>query len=70
MPPKPQTLQVQAAVPSRVLSEIQSLVDAGWFLSVDEVVTAALRKFIESHGSNLMQDFIREDIEWGLRGVD
>ncbi len=70
MPAKPQTLQVQADVPSRVLNEIQSLVDAGWFLSVDEVVTAALRKFIESHSSSLMQDFVREDIEWGLRGAD
>ena len=67
---KPQTLQVQADVPFRVLKEIQALVDAGWFRSVDEVVSAALRKFIESHSPNLMQDFIREDIEWGLRGAD
>ncbi len=67
---KPRTRQVRADVPFRLLSEVQSLVDTGWFRSVDEVVIDALRKFIESHPTDLMQDLIHEDMEWGLRGTD
>lgn len=70
MAANPQTRQIQADVPFRLLNEIQSLVEAGWFRSVDEVVIDALRKFIDSHRSDFTQELIREDVEWGLRGTD
>jgi hypothetical protein len=28
----------------------------------------ALRRFVESHQTELMEHFIREDVEWGLHG--
>jgi Arc/MetJ-type ribon-helix-helix transcriptional regulator len=49
---------------------MQSLVDAGWFRSLDEVILDALRRFLDSHREDLMQGFLREDVEWGLRGKD
>lgn len=57
-------------VPSRVFEELQSLVEAGWFASLDEAVADALRRFVDSHRAELMSSFVREDVEWGLRGTD
>ena len=49
---------------------MQSLVDAGWFRSLDEMILDALRRFLDSHREDLMEGLIREDVEWGLRGKD
>ena len=46
------------------------MVDAGWFRNTDELVLDALRRFLDSHRGDLMQDLIREDVEWGLHGSD
>jgi Arc/MetJ-type ribon-helix-helix transcriptional regulator len=64
------TTTLSAEVPPRLMEEIQALVDAGWFSSRDELVVDALRRFIDSHSGELTGSFIREDIEWGLRGAD
>ena len=57
-------------IPQRLLEEVRSLVEAGWFRSSDEVVVDALRRFVESHRAELMEELIREDVAWGLRGED
>jgi Arc/MetJ-type ribon-helix-helix transcriptional regulator len=66
----PQTTTVQAEVPTQLLAELKALVDAGWFRDLDEVILDALRRFVESHPAELMEVFLREDVEWGLRGRD
>jgi Arc/MetJ-type ribon-helix-helix transcriptional regulator len=66
----PQLTTVQARLPTRLLAELQSLVDAGWFQSLEEVMSDALRRFAEAHREELMEKFLREDVEWGLRGQD
>ena len=70
MATKPESTTLQTEVPVRLLTEMQSLVDAGWFRSVDEVIHDALRRFLDSHREDLMQGFLREDVEWGLHGKD
>ena len=65
-----QTAMIQADVPIRLLTEINTLVEAGWFRSLDELLLDALRRFVESHPAELMEGFIREDVEWGLGGDD
>jgi hypothetical protein len=50
------------------MTQAQHLVDAGWFRSLDELCTVALRRFLESHREELMETFIRQDVEWGLMG--
>jgi Arc/MetJ-type ribon-helix-helix transcriptional regulator len=65
-----QTATVQADVPVRLLTEMQTLVKAGWFRDLDELMLDALRRFVESHRGELMERFIREDVEWGLSGDD
>jgi Arc/MetJ-type ribon-helix-helix transcriptional regulator len=61
---------LEAEVPERLLGEMQALVAEGWFRNVDEIVLDALRRFVESHRSDLMEHMVREDVEWGLRGAD
>ncbi len=63
-----QTATIQIETPVRLLSEMQVLVEAGWFRSLDELMLDALRRFVESHRAELMERFIREDVEWGLHG--
>jgi Arc/MetJ-type ribon-helix-helix transcriptional regulator len=63
---KVQTATVQIDVPVRLLTEMQTLVEAGWFRDLDELMVNALRRYVESHRAKLMERFIREDVEWGL----
>jgi Arc/MetJ-type ribon-helix-helix transcriptional regulator len=66
---QPGTATLESEVPQRLLGEIQALVAAGWFRSLDEIVVDALRRFVESHRGELMDELIQEDVEWGLRGT-
>ncbi len=63
-----QTATIKIETPVRLLSEMQALVEAGWFRSLDELMLDALRRFVESHQTELLERFIREDVEWGLHG--
>ena len=64
------TAILESEVPQRLLGEMQALVAAGWFRSLDEIVVDALRRFVESHRGELMDELIQEDVQWGLRGTD
>ena len=63
-----QTATIHTNVPTRLLTEMQMLVEAGWFRDLDELMLSALRRFVESHRAELMERFIHEDVEWGLHG--
>ena len=59
---------VEARIPEQLDQQIDTLVEQGWFRSRDQLFQEALRRFLEAHRPELMERFIREDIEWGLRG--
>jgi len=63
-----QTQVVQTEVPVGLLNQAQDLIEAGWFRNLDELFLDALRRFLESHRGELMEEFIRQDVEWGLVG--
>jgi Arc/MetJ-type ribon-helix-helix transcriptional regulator len=63
-----QTATVQVKMPVRLLSEMQALVGAGFFCTLDELTLDALRHFLESYRTELMERFASEDVEWGLYG--
>jgi hypothetical protein len=62
------TTMVQTEIPDGLLIQAQDLVAAGWFRNLDDLMLDALRRFLESHRGELMEEFIRQDVEWGLRG--
>ena len=57
-------------VPDRLYGEVKSLVNSGWFKSEDDIILEALRRFLDTHKVDLMEQYIREDVEWGLHGKD
>lgn len=64
------TQRLETEIPAQLFAEIQSLVNTGWFRSVDDVVLDALRRFLDSHREELLEGFLRQDVEWGLHGRD
>ncbi len=62
------TITVQTDLPPGLFAAAEQLVEAGWFGSVSEVMLDALRRFVESHQTELLEDFVRQDGEWGLHG--
>jgi hypothetical protein len=59
---------IQAELPPELLAQAQAYVEEGWATDVNELLAEALRRYLESHSSHLSETFIREDLEWGLKG--
>jgi Arc/MetJ-type ribon-helix-helix transcriptional regulator len=64
--PAMKTLKIE--IPDRVYEEIEILVKDGWFRDREDIIQQALRRFLDSHRPELMERFIRQDVERGLRG--
>jgi Arc/MetJ-type ribon-helix-helix transcriptional regulator len=64
------TVTVTTDIPDRLHSEMEALVRAGWFHDINDLVMEAVRRLLDTHRPELMARFVREDIEWGLRGDD
>ena len=61
---------LEAKIPQRLREEVQQYLDAGGHRDIDAMVTEALRRYLDSHSHVLVEQFIQEDIEWGLHGRD
>lgn len=61
---------MQVQVPEQLYLQATRLVEAGWFRDETEIVCEAVRRFVESHEALLMEEFVRQDVAWGLRGDD
>ncbi|MBI3753825.1 MAG: CopG family transcriptional regulator [Deltaproteobacteria bacterium] len=59
-----------AQLPDQVYQEVKSLIDKGWFKNEDDIILEALRRFLDIHKIELMENFVREDVEWGLHGKE
>lgn len=62
------TVKIHTEMPSQLLDEAQLLVDDGWYRNIDEILFDALRRFLESHRTKLVDEFIQQDVKWGLYG--
>ena len=63
-----QTTTVQARIPTRLVTEIEAMVAAGWAKDVEQVFIDALLRDLDAHHPDLTERFVRDDVEWGLRG--
>jgi len=61
---------IQTEVPERLYKQAEALVKEGWFRDEKEIFSEAIRRFLDTHQSKLMDKFIRDDVEWGLHGND
>jgi len=58
---------LQIELPDKLAGELDTLVQAGWFRSEDELIRLALTEFVRRHRFELLERFQREDIAWALR---
>jgi Arc/MetJ-type ribon-helix-helix transcriptional regulator len=61
---------IKAEIPEQLYKKAESLVKEGWFRNEEDIFSEAIRRFLETHPSELMEKFVREDVEWGLHGND
>jgi len=59
------TLEVQ--LPEPVATELDALVQHGWFANKNEIVRFALLEFARRNRFALIEQFQREDIAWALQ---
>lgn len=68
LPKSETTTTVHAEIPGQMMSNLQALVESGWFRSVDEIFVEALRRYLDGHRAEWMEECLRADVEWGLHG--
>lgn len=61
---------IEVKIPSQVAAGVEQLVQDGWYSDTQTVVVEALRRFLDSHSPTLMEQFVQEDLDWGLRGTE
>jgi len=61
---------VQTEAPEAQYNKAVALVNERWFRDEQDLFSEAIRRFLDTHQSELMQKFIRDDIEWGFHGND
>ena len=58
---------IHVELPDKLAAEIEAYVRAGWFGSEAEVIRAAVADFVRRRRIELLERFMRDDIEWALK---
>lgn len=61
---------VHAQLPDNLYHKVESLVQTGWFRDEQDILLEALRRYLDVYNDELMEQQIREDVEWGLHGKE
>lgn len=61
---------IQTEVPEQLYRKARVLVREGWFRDEQDIFSEAIRRFLDAHRPELIEKFVREDVEWGLYGKD
>lgn len=61
---------IQTEIPERLWQQAQTLVAQGWVNSMQDLMNESLRRYLESHQEFLAEQFILDDVRWGLHGKD
>lgn len=64
------TVSIQAEIPDLLHAQVRLLMREGWAGTLDDILADALRRYLDSQRAELAESFLREDLEWGLRGGD
>ncbi len=57
----------QVEFPDKLAAEIDAYVKAGWYGSEAEVVRAAVMEFVRRNRMDMLERFMREDIQWARK---
>ncbi|MGD0959406.1 MAG: CopG family transcriptional regulator [Methylomonas sp.] len=61
---------LQTKIPDQLFQQAQYLVQQGWIANIDELIAESMRRYLESHRDAIAEQFIKEDVDWGLHGQD
>lgn len=61
---------IQTKISLQLWQKAQTLVQQGWVASMDELIAESVRRYLESHIDTMNEQFIHEDVDWGLHGQD
>jgi Arc/MetJ-type ribon-helix-helix transcriptional regulator len=64
------TVMLKAEIPRQVVYQMHKLIEYGWYVDEADVLREALRRFLATHGTEVLEQQIREDVAWGLHGKD
>ncbi len=58
---------IKVPLPEKLGKEVENYVKSGWFTNEAELMRTALQEFIRHNRLKLMEQFMKEDIEWALK---
>jgi Arc/MetJ-type ribon-helix-helix transcriptional regulator len=58
---------IKVSLPKKLEIELENYVKSGWFKDEADVLQTALQEFIRHNKLKLMEQFMKEDIEWALK---
>ena len=58
---------INVSLPNKLVVEVENYVKSGWFTDEAELIRVALQEFIRHNRLKLMEQFMKEDIEWALK---
>ncbi len=59
-------VRIEAELPAALAAQARAFVAEGCANDLDDLLAEALRRFLESHASELTEAFMKEDAQWGL----
>ena len=60
--------RIEAELPAVLAAQARAFVAEGCATDLDELLAEALRRFLKSPAPELTDAFMKEDVQWGLRG--
>lgn len=61
---------ITVEISQQYIQDIQHLVTNGQFKNMDALIEEAVHRYLDSHTDELVEQFVQEDIQWGLYGND
>lgn len=58
---------IKVSLPEKLGIEVENYIKSGWFNNEAELLRTALHEFIRHNRLKLMEQFMKEDIEWALK---
>lgn len=58
---------IKFSLPEKLGIEVENYVKSRWFTNKTELLRFALQEFIRHNRIKLMEQFMKEDIEWALK---
>ena len=63
-----ESVRIEAELLAALAARARAFVVEGFANDLDDLLAEALRRYLESHTSELTEAFMMEDVQWGLHG--